>query len=177
MKQLYVPYYAEHLTKKLSFVLSGTVPDLEEKQLYGVLLASAYSTHNDSVIENTKNIAKDFVDESTINAALSAAVLARVKFEHKGLPSLESEIKIDSLDEDDLQAIDVTTEQASACIKNQKDDTDFQLFLLAASFINNFDNYLEMLVQQNLVSKNAINTVVQIAALIQSIAEMPGEAS
>ncbi|NOR70509.1 MAG: hypothetical protein GQ532_12585 [Methylomarinum sp.] len=171
MKRLNVPHYADNLKERLLSFFSRTKSDQEERQLYGVLLASAYSTRNESVISNIVYIARDYVDVSTINAAKSAAALAEIKLDYKGLPRLESDIYIYSHNEGYVQAFDVPTTPAEIK-ENQKDDMNFQLFLLAASFITDFDNYLKMLKQQKSGSTYALNTVIPIAAIIQTIAEI-----
>ena len=171
MNRLYVPHYANNLKERLLFFFNGTVSGLEEKQLYGVLLASAYSTKNESVINNIVNIARDYVDITTINAAKSAAALAEAKFDHKGMPYLESDIYVYTHNKGFVQAYDTPTTQTEINKKKQG-NIDFQLYLLAASFINDFDNYIELLMQQKSVSIHAINTIMPIAATIQSLAEI-----
>ena len=102
MNRLYVPQNADNLKERLLFFFNGTVPGLEEKQLYGVLLASAYSTHNKSVIKNIVDIARDYVDLSTIHEAKFASELAKAKFYHKDLPYLEPNINNHDFDEEDF---------------------------------------------------------------------------
>ena len=178
MKQINVPDYINSLYEKLLSFLSGEITSgLEEKQLYGVMLASAYATYNNSFINYIVNCSRDYVDVSTINAAKSAAALTGVKFDHKGLPCPESEIIIENLDEEYLRAFHTPLPhtQVSECNKNQKDDIDFQLYLLAASFIADFNLYTDIraqLIQEKLVGIHAINTVIHIAAIMQPIAEI-----
>lgn len=97
---------------------------MEEKQLYGVMLASAYATHNNSFINDIVNYSSDKVDVSTINAARSAASVTGVKFDHKGLPCLESEIIIEKLGEEYRRTSHNPGTQVSE-INNRKDDVDF----------------------------------------------------
>ena len=56
MKRINVPECATNLVEKLSSLLSyGETSDLNEKQLYGVLLASAFTTNNKSFINDILN--------------------------------------------------------------------------------------------------------------------------
>ena len=170
MKRLFVPQYADFLKERLLYFFSGAASVLDEKQLYGVLLTSAYSTHNKMVISNIVDIANDFVDESTINKAKSAAALAAAKFDHESLPCLESDINISGFEQCN-RTFHAPDTQAPESNTRRIDDTDFLLFLLAASFISNFDNYMKMLVEQKSISMSAIKIVIPIAATVQSIAE------
>ena len=142
MKRINVPEFANNLSERLSSLLSyGVTSDLNEKQLYGVLLSSAFATNNKSFINDILNIASDYVDAVTINAAKFAAT--NIKFKH--------------------------------IISDQIHDLESQLYLLAASFIADFDRYVDIrsqLIEEKLVSNKSISSVVHIAATVHSISEL-----
>ena len=57
MKRINVPEFANNLSERLSSLLSyGVTSDLNEKQLYGVLLSSAFATNNKSFINSRARI-------------------------------------------------------------------------------------------------------------------------
>ncbi|MGK0343430.1 MAG: hypothetical protein ACJAXW_003991 [Candidatus Azotimanducaceae bacterium] len=176
MKGVNVPEIANNLVEKLSSLLSyGETSDLNEKQLYGVLLASAFATNNKLLINDILNVASDYVDAVTINAAKSAASLTNIKLKHSNLPYLESEITIENPDKEYIRALHTPYTQVSEIHNNQAHDLDSQLYLLAASFIADFYRYVDIrsqLMQEKLVSNKSVSSVVHIAATVHSISEI-----
>jgi CheY-like chemotaxis protein len=175
MKILNMPHCADNLSEKLSFLLSnGKASDLNDKQLYGVMLASAFATNNELFINDILNVASDYIDAITINAAKSAASLTNMEFKHSKLPYLESEITIENPDKKYIRASHAPYTQVSGVNNNQTHDLDFQLYLLATSFIADFDRYIDIrsqLMQEKSVNNKSISSVVHIAATVNSISE------
>jgi two-component system, OmpR family, response regulator len=176
MKRINTPQCANHLVEKLSSFLSdGETSDLNDKQLYGVMLASAFATNNKSFINDILNIASDYVDEVTINTAKSAASLSNMDFKQSGIPSLESEIIIENPDKEFIRAFHTPYTQVYESNNNQINDLEFQLYLLAASFVSDFDRYIEIreqLIDRNIFSGKIITSVIHIAATTHSISEL-----
>ena len=180
MKRINVPECATNLVEQLLSLLSyGETSDLNDKQLYGVLLASAFTTNNKSFINDILNIASDYVDAVTMNAAKSAASLINIEFKHSNLPYLESIITIENPDKEYIRALHTPYTQVSEINNNQTPDLDSQLYLLAASFIADFDRYVDIrsqLMQEKLVNNkpvsSVVSSVVRIAATVNSISEL-----
>ena len=151
MIRINTPSFASILQKQLSVFSKGktTPPSIIEEQLHGIMLASAYATNNRVYASKIENYARDHVDISTIDSAKSAAALIAEKCQLKGFKSLDRE-----------------------CIK---DDVDFQLYLLAASYIADIDQNLDIrtyLLEETSVSMDVVDSVKHIASTMQSIAEM-----
>lgn len=176
MKQLNVPQCANPLVEKLLSILSnGATSGLNEKQLYGVMFASTFATNNISFINDILNAASDFNDEVTINAAKSVASLTNLTFKNSGLPCLEPEITIENPDKEYIRSSHTSYTQVYEINNNQIDDFEFQIYLLAASFVADFDRYVELreeFIEGKIVSNKVITSVIHIAATIHSISEL-----
>ena len=109
----------------------------------------------------------------------SAASLINIEFKHSNLPYLESIITIENPDKEYIRALHTPYTQVSEINNNQTPDLDSQLYLLAASFIADFDRYVDIrsqLMQEKLVNNkpvsSVVSSVVRIAATVNSISEL-----
>jgi CheY-like chemotaxis protein len=176
MKRLNIPSYANNLGNRLSSLLSGEITsELNEKLIYGVILASAYATNNKFIIKDILEVVREYVDATTIDMVMSAAALTSTNFNHKDLPCLESEITIENADKEYISTSHTPYTQVSEINNDKTDDLDFQIYLMAASFIADFDRHIDIrtqLIQGKSVSDNSIRIIINVAATIQSISEL-----
>ena len=68
--------YAKDIKLNLGSVLTEEgAPDLNRNQIYGIALASAYSTRNSAVVEAVMSEVSPVLSEAEINAAKAAATV------------------------------------------------------------------------------------------------------
>lgn len=185
MKRLNVPYDKASLKVKVlsSIPPEDLLPGLEKQQIYGIMLASAIATRNLLFSIYIENIARDFIDEETISTVKFAVAFTELKGNHKNVFQLESDIVIEGDENNQLliskrKREEVNLEKPHTNIYERKNEsnTDFIIYVLAASFIDDFDYYTkfrEKLDEHELLSKDNYKNIVSIATTIQSISDIP----
>ncbi|MCH8163909.1 MAG: hypothetical protein IIA99_07460, partial [Proteobacteria bacterium] len=143
MKQLNISVLVSELKKRISSnFLPGNSPDLEEQQIYGIMLATVGASKSTNFINVIESIIKESVDDETISTAESAVAFVRSKNKHNYLYQLGSDIVIEGIDDDDLSRTQGPHTKVSE--KQCKGDVDFMLYTLAASFVADFDYYINI---------------------------------
>lgn len=174
MKQLNIPVLVTELKKRISSnFLPENSPGLEEQQIYGIMLATIGASKSTNFINVIESIIKESVDDETISNAESAVTFVRSKNKHNDLYQLGSDIVIEGINEDGLSRTQGPHTKVSE--KEYKGDIDFMLYSLAASFVVDFDYYInirDQLKHGDYISDIAINSTIRIAASVQTISEL-----
>lgn len=183
MKRSNITYNKTSLKTKIfsSIAPENLLPGLEDRQIYGIMLASAIATRNLLFSTYIENIAREFIDEEAVSTAKFAVAFVELKGSHKNIFQLESDIVIEG--DQDTQLL-VSKQKDSPGKKTpintyedkNKYNTDFIMYVLAASFIDDFNyytNFHQKLKERNTISKDVFKNIISIASTIQSIADIP----
>lgn len=174
MKQLNIPVLVTELKKRISSnFLPGNSPGLEEQQIYGIMLATVGASKSTNFINVIESIIKESVNDKTISTAESAVAFVRSKNKHNDLYQLGSDIVIESNNDDGLSRTQGPHTKVSE--KQCKDDVDFMLYTLAASFVVDFDYYInirDQFAHGDYINDIAIDSAIRIATSIQTISEL-----
>jgi len=174
MKQLNIAVLVTELKKRItSNFLPENSPGLEEQQIYGIMLAVIRASKFTNFVDVIESIIKDSVDDETIRAAESAVAFVKSKNKRNNIYKLGSEIVIEGIDDAGLGRTKNPLTKVSE--KHCQNDVDFMLYALAASFAADFDYYInirDQLAHGDYISDIAINSVIRIAASIQSVSEL-----
>jgi len=174
MKQLNLAVLVTELHKRItSNLLPENSPGLEEQQIYGIMLATVRASKFTGFIDIIDSVIKHSVDDETISTAESAVAFVKSKNKQNELYKLGSEIIIEGINNTDLDRTRNPLTKFSE--KHCKNDVDFMLYTLAASYIANFDYYInirDQLVQGDYISDITISSVIRVAASVQSISEV-----
>lgn len=160
-----LPETAKDIKLNLSSVLTEEgAPDLSQKQIYGIALASAYATKNSAVIESIATLAAAHLEKNEIDAAKSAATIMAMnntyyRFVHlitdKSFSTMPAKLRMNVIGNPGV------------------DKKDFELSCLAVSAINGcgmcIDAHAQELTKVG-VSKLAIQSAVRIASVLQGAA-------
>jgi lipoyl-dependent peroxiredoxin subunit D len=161
-----LPDYSKDVKLNLSSLLSATdVGGLSPTQVAGIALASALATREDTLIELIKAYAAPLLDAEHLQAVkVSATIMAMnnvyYRFTHlvsdKEYGKLPARLRMNGLASHGIEKV------------------DFELYALAVSAINAcgmcIDAHVNVLHQHGL-SKEAIQSCIRIAAVIQSAAQ------
>ena len=160
-----LPDYAKDIKLNLAAVLTEEgVPDLNQKQIYGIALAASFTTKNASVIAAILNAANNYLSEAEINASKAAATMMAMnniyyRFIHlvsdKSYASMPAKLRMNVIGNPGINKI------------------DFELICLAVSAINGcgmcIDAHAHELTRAG-VSQQAIQSAVRIAAVLNAAA-------
>lgn len=159
------PEYAKDIKLNLSNILTlEGAPDLTQKQIYAIALASAYATKNINLITAVSKEATSHLIENEINAAKSAAMVMAMNNIYYRFIHLVSDKSFGSL----------PAKLRMNVIQNPgADKIDFELSCLAVSAINGcgmcIDAHTHALNKAG-VSKLAIQSAVRIASVLNAAA-------
>ena len=174
MKQLNNAVLVTELNKRISSnFLAENSPGLEEQQIYGIMLATIGASKFPNFKDVIASIFKDSVDDETISTAESAVAFVKSKNKRNELYQFGSEIIIEGITDTSLGRFKGPFVKVSE--KHCKNDVDFLLYTLAASFSADFENYIyirDQLAHGDYISDIAINSVIRIAANVQTISEL-----
>ena len=174
MKHLNISVLVTELKKRISSnFLPENSPGLEEQQIYGIMLATIGASKFPDFNDVIASIIKDSVDDETISTAESAVAFVKSKNKRNELYQLGSEIIIEGITDTSLGRIQNPHTKVSE--KHCKSDVDFMLCALAASFVVDFEYYInirDQLAHGDYISDIAINSVIRIAASIQTISAL-----
>jgi len=158
--------YAKDIRLNIGSVLTPEgAPDLTQSQIFGVALASAYSTKNDTVIEAVKAEAAGTLSEAEFNAAKAAATVMAMnnvyyRFVHlvhdDELSKLPAKLRMNVIGNPGIPKV------------------DFELYSLAVSAINGCGMCMEAHVHEVAkggVSKLGIQSSIRIAAVVNAAAQ------
>jgi len=160
-----LPEFARDIKLNLGTILNEEgSPDLSQKQIDGIALASAFATKNKSLITAVFNEVKPRLDEAEISAAKAAVSIMAMnniyyRFTHlvsdKEYSGLPAKLRMNIIGKPGIEKV------------------DFELFSLAVSIINGCGMCIEAhaheIVKSGL-SKIAIQSTARIAAVINSVA-------
>lgn len=160
-----LPDYAKDIKLNLANVLSVEgAPDLTQKHIYAIALASAYATKNDSVISAINDTATPHLEATDVNGAKAAATMMAMnniyyRFIHlvsdKSFSALPAKLRMNVIGNPGVDKI------------------DFELSCLAVSSINGcgmcIDAHTHELGKAG-VSKLAIQSAIRIAAVVNAAA-------
>lgn len=160
-----LPEYARDVRLNLSSILTEEgSPDLTQKQIDGVALASAYTTRNKPLISAIFSEVKSRLDEAEVNAAKAAASIMAMnniyyRFTHlvsdKEYSSLPAKLRMNIIGKPGIPKV------------------DFELYSLAASVINGcgmcIEAHAHSIINEGL-TKVAVQSAARIAAVINSAA-------
>lgn len=160
-----LPETAKDIRLNLSTVMTEEgAPDLTQRQIFFIALASAYSIKNADIINAIIIEAGDTLDDAAINAAKSAAIIMAMnniyyRFVHlvsdKSFATMPAKLRMNVIANPGI------------------DKKDFELGCLAISAINGcgmcIDAHTQELTKAN-VSKLAVQSTVRIAAVLNAVA-------
>ncbi|TAK78210.1 MAG: alkyl hydroperoxide reductase [Gammaproteobacteria bacterium] len=160
-----LPDYAKDIKLNLSNVLTVEgAPDLSQKQIYIIAMASAYATKNTTLMEAIREEVGDQLAENEIHAAKGAAVIMAMnniyyRFIHlvndPSFTRMPAKLRMNIIGNPGISK------------------TDFELICLAVSAINGcgmcIESHTHELVKAN-ISKLAIQSAVRIAAVLNAVA-------
>ncbi|MFC7050237.1 carboxymuconolactone decarboxylase family protein [Emcibacter nanhaiensis] len=161
-----MPDYAKDIKLNLSSVLSEEGAEgLNQNQIYGIALASAYATKNQAVIEALTIETEGNITAEEINAAKAAATIMGMnnvyyRFTHmvrdKDYLGLPAKLRMNVIGRPGIEKV------------------DFELYSLAVSAINGCGMCLEAHVNEVIkagISKVGVQSTVRIAAVINAAAQ------
>lgn len=161
-----LPEYAKDVKLNISSVLteSGAM-GLTQHQIAGIALACAYTTENQFVIKNISAFSEEYLTPEEMNGAKASSVIMAMnnvyyRFAHmvsdKDYETMPAKLRMNIMREPGV---------------SQK---DFELYSLAVSALNNcgycMDSHMSKLTSAG-ISKEAIQSTIRIAAVIQSLAQ------
>lgn len=159
-----LPDYAKDIKLNLNNILTTEgAPDLTQKQIYAIALASAYATKNSDVIAAIQNAATEHLQENDIVAAKAAASIMAMnnvyyRFVHltsdKSFATLPAKLRMNIIANPGVDKI------------------DFELNCLAVSALNGcgmcMDAHANELTKAGM-SKIAVQSTVRIAAVLNAL--------
>lgn len=160
-----LPDYAKDIKLNLSSIMTADgAPDLTQKQIYAIALASAFATKHSNLISALLNETTPHLAENEVNAAKSAATIMAMnniyyRFIHlvndKSYASLPAKLRMNVIGNSGI------------------DKVDFELNCLAVSAINGcgmcMDSHTHELNKIGL-SKLAIQSAIRIASVLNATA-------
>ena len=167
-----IPDYARDLKLNLGSVLSAPgAPGLNEKQIWGVAVASAIAARNTEFARQIETLAAAHLDEAYLNAARSAAaIMGMNNIYYRFLHLVE-----------DAEYAQMPARLRMNVIGNPGiDKLDFELLSLAVSAVNGCGMCIvahEKQLRKHEVSREAIQSAVRIAATIHAVAGVLEHAS
>ena len=158
--------FAKDIRLNLSSIMTSEgAPDLTLNQIYGIALASAYSTRSNTVIEALQNETLSPLSEIEINAAKAAATIMAMnnvyyRFVHlvsdKEYGKLPAKLRMNVIGNPGIAKV------------------DFELYCLAVSSINGCGMCMDAHVNEvtrSGISKVGIQSAIRIAAIINATAQ------
>ena len=174
MKQSNIPVLVTEMKKRISsYILPENSPGLEEQQIYGIMLAAVGSSKSTNFINVIESIINESVDQETMNKAKFAAEFVKSSVHNKNLPYMESYIVIEGDNDDCLSRTHGPHTKVSET--NYIGDVDFMLYVLVASFVADFNYYIntrDQLVDGDYINNITISSALRIAASFQTISEL-----
>ena len=160
-----IPDYARDLKLNLGSVLSAPrAPGLNEKQIWGVAVASAIASRNTGLARQIEALAAVHLDEAYLNASrAAAAVMGMNNIYYRFLHLVE-----------DAEYAQMPARLRMNVIGNPGiDKLDFELLSLAVSAVNGCGMCIvahEKQLRKHEVSREAIQSAIRIAATIHAVA-------
>ncbi len=160
-----LPDYARDLKLNLGAVLAPTgAPGLNEKQIWGVAVASAIASRNVGFARQIETLAAEKLDEAYLGAArAAAAIMGMNNIYYRFLHLVE-----------DAEYAQMPARLRMNVIGNPGiDKLDFELLSLAVSAVNGCGMCIvahEKQLRKHEVSREAIQSAVRIAATIHGVA-------
>ena len=158
--------YAKDVKLNIGTVLTTDgAPDLTQNQIYGIALASAYSTKNKAVVEALLADAASVLSDAEVNAAKAAASVMAMnnvyyRFVHlvsdKEYGKLPAKLRMNIIGSPGIAKV------------------DFELYSLAVSAINGCGMCMDAHVAEVSkagVSKVGVQSAIRIAAVVNSVAQ------
>lgn len=160
-----LPDYAKDIKLNLSSVLSThDNNDLNNRQIYGIVLAAAYASKNNAIINAIINEANNVLTAEDVKGIKAAVVIMAMnniyyRFVHlnsdKDYASMPAKLRMNIITNPGI------------------DKTDFELYSLAVSAINGcglcIDSHTKSLHQQGM-SKLGVQSTIRITAVINALA-------
>lgn len=161
----FIPEYAKDLKLNLSSVLTPQgAPGLSENQIFGMALASAIAARNTELARQIEEMARRYVDESTINGAKAAAAIMGMNNVYYRFTHLVK----------DKEYLNLPTRlRMNVIARPGIDRVDFELYSLAVSAINACGTCItahERELRKHGVSREAIQSTARIAAVMHAVA-------
>ncbi len=158
-----LPDFAKDIKLNLSTILTAEgVPDLQDNQIAGIALTSAYTTGNSLVIQAVLDEVTNILSDAEITAAKSAATIMAMnniyyRFIHlssdKSFSSMPARLRMNVIANPGIEKM------------------DFELYSLAASALNGcgmcMDAHTNELIKSGM-SKLAIQSSIRIASVINA---------
>jgi lipoyl-dependent peroxiredoxin subunit D len=158
-----LPDFAKDIKLNLSTILTAEgAPDLQDNQIAGIALTSAYTTGNSLVIQTVLDEVTNILSDAEITAAKSAATIMAMnniyyRFIHlssdKSFSSMPARLRMNVIANPGIEKV------------------DFELYSLAASALNGcgmcMDAHTNELIKSGM-SKLAIQSSIRIASVINA---------
>lgn len=161
--------YAKDIKLNISNVLSPDgAPELSQNQIYGIALASAYSTRNAAVVSAILAEVGGSLSAEEIQAAKAASTIMAMNNIYYRFVHLAGDVEYSKMPAKLRMNVIGNSGIAKA---------DFELFALAVSAINGCGMCMEAHVHEAIkagFSKLAVQSVIRIAAVVNALAQ--GEA-
>lgn len=158
--------YAKDTKLNLGTVLTEEgAPDLKQNQIYGIALASAYSTKNPEIVKAVLADASSVLSEAEINAAKSAATIMGMnnvyyRFNHlvadKDYSKMPAKLRMNVIGSPGIEKV------------------DFELYSLAISAINGCGMCMDAHVHEVTkagITKLGVQSTIRIASVINAAAQ------
>ncbi len=159
--------FAKDIKLNLGAVLTPDgAPELTQSQIYGIALASAYSTRSAAVIDAVKSEAAGTLSEAELHAAKAAATIMAMnnvyyRFVHlvtdKEYGKLPAKLRMNVIGSPGIAKV------------------DFELYCLAVSAINGcgmcMDAHAHEVTKAGVIGKTGVQSVVRIASVINAAAQ------
>lgn len=162
-----IPDYAKDIRINIGRILTEqNSKGLSQAQIYGLALATAYATENQTVINDFKTLVADELKESEINGIKSAVSIMAMNNVYYRTIGMLSDKTISQLQ---------TGLRMQVIGKPGIDQVNFELYSLGVSAVNGcthcVDSHAKKLIAEGL-SHEAIQATIRIASVIKAIAQV-----
>lgn len=159
-----LPDYAKDIKLNFSSIMTEEgSPDLNQKQIYSIILASAFTTKNKTIIQLIREEFSNYLSDIEINAIKSAVTIMAMnniyyRFVHlvtdKSFSTMPAKLRMNIISNPGIPK------------------TDFELICLAVSAINGcgmcIDAHTRELIKAD-ISKTAIQSAIRIASVLNAV--------
>ena len=158
------PEYAKDIKLNYSKVLNENI--LEKKLLYGIILISSLATKDDSLKKAALKEVKEFIDDDYINDVYGAYSLMAMNSIYYRFTHLATEFDYSSMP---------ANLRMQFMTKHKMESTDFEMLCLAVAAIigcGKCINAHDVILRNNNISSQSIQTVVRVAAIVNAISSI-----
>lgn len=161
-----IPDYAQDIQNNLNDLFSKEVSGLTVSQVYGIALTVCYSIRHEQLLNNFRNEAKIYLEDSHFEATKTAAVVMTLNTTYHTFTQMLSDDEIRNMPMD----LHIAMESSKVI-----DEVDYGMYLLGAATFRRcrycINLHANELVKKG-ISKIAIRNIGRIVAVLAATAEV-----